>query len=329
VDERRIARPHRPAPVAGIVAEAAFAEQGALAAKTWLVDLLRARPLAAAGELPVADLAAGAPVLCEALLRALGSDAELDRLSDDADLRELAEEAGRLAGAADAAGTLAAVEALRSALWAVVCEGAALSDAPRLAPLADRLAHVCAVVAGVAVAAAPATAGAGFRSAEPHGRPRAGPGPEPDRSPLWVAALERQLLDGGHSNRRFALLLVDLDGAERLSLADPADGVAAAFDRVGQAIRSRVRRQDVLAHERDGRTWLIAPDSGRDGALALAERVAGAVAESAVLRGVPLTASVGIAVYPHDGRDAQALIEHAEEEMFAARAAGLRVAQGP
>jgi GGDEF domain-containing protein len=38
--------------------------------------------------------------------------------------------------------------------------------------------------------------------------------------------------------------------------------------------------------------------------------------------------SIGIAFYPDDGRDAVALTEHAEEQMFAARASGVPVSDG-
>src|SRR5207248_2427909 len=83
--------------------------------------------------------------------------------------------------------------------------------------------------------------------------------------PLWIEALERQLADGGRSGRSFALLLVDLDSAERLRLAGPEEA-ADAFARAGRAVREEVRRPDVVAHEGDGRVWVIAGDTGRAGA---------------------------------------------------------------
>jgi GGDEF domain-containing protein len=61
--------------------------------------------------------------------------------------------------------------------------------------------------------------------------------------------------------------------------------------------------------------------------MALASRLAEGVREAGTRR-VPLSASVGVTMYPRDGRDATALTERAEEQMFAARAAGVPVA-GP
>ncbi len=137
-----------------------------------------------------------------------------------------------------------------------------------------------------------------------------------------MAALERQVAQGG----RFALLLVELDGAERLRLAEGPEGAREMFARVGRAVRGCVRRSDLLAHEDDGRMWIIAPESGRDGASSLARRVAGAIEGAASSHGTPLTASIGVALYPDDGRTSGELTDQAEESVYAARAAGVRMA---
>jgi GGDEF domain-containing protein len=94
-------------------------------------------------------------------------------------------------------------------------------------------------------------------------------------------------------------------------------------------VREHVRRADVVAHEDDGRVWVIAGDTGRGGAHALALRIADAVEAAGSLHGAPLTASVGIAVYPDDGREAASLTGQAEEGMYTARAGGRRVGGGP
>jgi GGDEF domain-containing protein len=72
--------------------------------------------------------------------------------------------------------------------------------------------------------------------------------------------------------------------------------------------------------------WVVAPDAGREGANALATRVADAVEHGGSSRGAALTASVGVALYPDDGRTAEELTAQAEESVYAARAAGVRVA---
>jgi diguanylate cyclase (GGDEF)-like protein len=304
------------APVAGLGDAEALA-------KVWLLELIAARPLGEAAHLPTERLVADGPALVAAVIGALVSDRELERLSPDGELGGLAAAAGSIAGAGGSAEVVAALERLRSVVWAAIERTA---PGPPPLHLASRLAHVCATVAEAALSA---------------GGSRAAPAEPPrddelarirvartSEGPLWVEALERQLADGSRSGRRFGLLLVDLDSAERVRLAG-ADEAAAAFAQIGRAVREHVRRADVVAHEDDGRVWVIAGDTARGGANALALRIADAVEAAASLHGAALTVSVGLAVYPDDGREAAALTEQAEEGMFAARAAGTRVGGGP
>jgi GGDEF domain-containing protein len=124
---------------------------------------------------------------------------------------------------------------------------------------------------------------------------------------------------------------VELVDGERLAAgmgtgADPGDrGVP--YGRLAQAIRRAIRRQDLVASDRQGRAWVIAPAVGRAGAIALAERIGSGVEHGEHGRGAPLAATIGLAVYGEDGRDAATLIERAEEAMLAASAAGVQIGE--
>jgi GGDEF domain-containing protein len=95
---------------------------------------------------PAAELARSGPALCGALLAALGSDAELERLVGGDGRAPLGAAAARLTGARTPAALAAGVEALRAAAWRML--RAELRDAPPelVADLGDRLAYVCARV---------------------------------------------------------------------------------------------------------------------------------------------------------------------------------------
>jgi diguanylate cyclase (GGDEF)-like protein len=281
----------RPRPVAD-VPPAALAD-GDAPAKGWLLALVAARPLRDAPALPTADLAAQGPALCAAILRAVGSDAGL------AGLDPLAARAGSLAGASDAAGTVAAIGHLRGALWEALMVAMAPLDAATTAALAERLAFVCDAVAVAAL-------GGDFRVHDTRGD--------------WRGTAERHIATG----RQFALVAIEADDAARLLAAD-ADTGAAALAGLEEAIRGELRPGDVLGREEGGRLWLIAADLGAPGARALAERLADAVAAVAPLRGAPLTVSIGIASSPADGSDVEALAGRADEALYAARAAGVPV----
>jgi hypothetical protein len=354
-------------------------------AKGWLLTLLERAPLDAVASIPAAALASEGPAVCAAFARALGADAELDRLRPAGDLAPLARRIGALSGAHDAAAVLAAVDALRACLWAAALDarGTRTDD---LAPLAERLAEVALLVGTTALATSQVRGiegeGAVVGSAEPvgsvaapnaelHRAPtgpaRGGAEPEhaepapavhglrsttgsvttlPQRPPvpaelasamddgdLWIATLERHVDRAQREGGGLALLRVELVDGERLSTVAMAESQSDAdergvpYGRLAQAIRRAIRRQDLVASDRQGRAWVIAPAVGRAGAIALAERIGAGVEHGEHWRGAPLAATIGFAVYGEDGRDAVTLIDRAEEAMLAASAAGVRIGE--
>jgi GGDEF domain-containing protein len=155
--------------------------------------------------------------------------------------------------------------------------------------------------------------------------PRAWPGLsdtptlDPSRA-LWVSALEDEIVRS--AGAPLSLLLAELEDAERVHAAEPRAEARAVFNRFAGAVRSAVRRQDILVSESEARAWIIARDTARGGAQALGERIATAVRTSESWHGAPLVASVGVAVFGEDGRTSGELIEAAEEARFAAEAGG-------
>ncbi len=144
-------------------------------------------------------------------------------------------------------------------------------------------------------------------------------------APPWLAAIVRQLERHSQDGRPFAVLLAEVDDLDRLLAGGVDREVAAAVEEAERALTVELAPSDLVVRERLGRWWLTTPERNGAGARSLAERVAAAVG-SAVLHGVPLTASVGVAVCPEDGADLDALAGRADEGMYAARAAGVPVA---
>jgi GGDEF domain-containing protein len=317
----------RPRPLADLPLGALA--DGEAPAKAWLLALIERAPLAEAGAVPAAELAREAPALCAAMLRALGSDAALERLQPGGDLDQLAARAGRLAGAGGAAGAAGAVGALRAALWEAVHGELRRPDAGLVAALAERLAFVCDVVAQATLS------GTQEITVARGGPLRAVPAAEPD--PLsglsdellsrrgatpWAALVAEHLSRRASGGPSFAVLAVEVDDAERLLAADRDEHAAEALRSAETAVRAELRPVDAALAERLGRLWIVAPELGAGGARALGERLAAAVAGAATLQGAPLRASIGLAVCPDDGTEAEALLAHADEGVFAARAAG-------
>lgn len=317
----------RPRPVAGLPLDALA--DGEAPAKAWLLALIERAPLAAAGEVPAADLAREAPALCAAMLRALESDQALARLEPGGDLADLAARAGALAGAGEPAGAAGAVGALRVALWNALHDELRRPEAGLVADLSARLAHVCDVVAQATLSEPQeisARRGPTRLRAAPEPDPLTGLADEllsapPGVSP-WLAAVARHLEHRAAGGPSFAVLAVDVDDAERLLAADRDEEAVRALQAAEAAVRGELRPVDVAVVERLGRLWIVAPELGAAGARALGERVAAAVGGAASLQGAALRASIGLAVCPDDGTEAEALLAHADEGVFAARASG-------
>jgi hypothetical protein len=147
-------------------------------ARRWAIALILARPLELIGEVPLEDLARDAPALMTQMLRALQSDAELERLlgAEIAGPAEPApaEDLAQLAGASGASETAQAVEAMRGVLWEALRDELGWpsfdsSPALLIADSADRLAYVCATALAAALERGPAVNLAG-RTHEHGGR---------------------------------------------------------------------------------------------------------------------------------------------------------------
>jgi hypothetical protein len=176
-------------------------------ARRWLAALVLTRPLGALGGLALDRLAEAAPGLCRVLLRALGSDAELELLTGAQRGDDPAATAA-LAGGGDAARAVQAVEALRGAAWLLLQEELGVAADPararRLADACDRLAHAC---ARLAAASLQALASHGGESSAPEGAAHAaarGPAGRIVIVDEHRAAIEDDSQEGGHTAREHA-----------------------------------------------------------------------------------------------------------------------------
>src|SRR5205814_8174611 len=101
--------------------------------------------------------------------------------------------------------------------------------------------------------------------------------------------------------------------------------VAAAIGAAERATCNELGTTDMPVRERLGRYWLTAPETDLASRRALGQRLGEAVSAAALHHGAPLALSIGLAVAPDDAIDAEQLAAHADEGLFAARAAGIRL----
>jgi GGDEF domain-containing protein len=298
-------------------------------AKAWLLELLAHTALDDIATVPVALLAREAPALCDAVVEAVADDAALDRLLAGGDRAVLAARAGALTGATGPADVVAGVEALRAVLHRALRTDA---DAALAADTGDRLAHVCARVAAAALQAGDPAAPPPARVAE--AAPPVLP-PDPAGRVLVAQDLRTEAAHVGalglalerRGDTPVAVLALELDDRERLTAVDGPAELARGLVAVEEALAVEAGADGVLVREQPGRWWLVAPRTDTDAARELAHRCSKTfTARAPVRHGVPLRASIGVAVCPDDGSGAQALADHADQGVFTARALGVPVA---
>ena len=336
----RRARPVADAPIDALLIRAEDLAKG------WLLALLEQAPLHDAPTILAADLSRDGPRVCDAVVRALANDADLRRIEPGGALEPLVGEAGAFAGAGGVTSASQAVDALHGVIWSAIRAELGDPDGEQVSDLAERLALVIERVRGAALRAFVTRGG---EVTEPPGPrraivsmnrgedcawrrrpPRSQVFPRSRRlrkvvSALWKGALEDEVVRATRSGASLSLLLVELAEAERVMAVEGRLGAGATLGQFARAVRSAVRRGDILACESDTRAWIIATNTGRLGAQALADRVAAAVRASEPWQGAPLGVSAGIAVFREDGTDVTDLIETAEEARFAAEASGVAV----
>jgi diguanylate cyclase (GGDEF)-like protein len=147
---------------------------------------------------------------------------------------------------------------------------------------------------------------------------------------LFHDRLRQVLADAARSALTPLVLICNLD---RFATVNEALGHADA-DRLLQAVAMRLsanlRRADTLARwGGDEFAFLVPSTTAEEGVFALAERVLGCFREPWLLEGreIWITASVGVACYPRDGRKVSELIEHAVTALGRAKRQGRNCAR--
>ena len=153
----------------------------------------------------------------------------------------------------------------------------------------------------------------------------------------FIGHLKEAVREAAAKGHKLAVLHVDLDNFRRVN---DALGLVAGDELlrlVGRQVRESLRRDDVVSRaRRDGSSDDVARIGGdqfmvllhaigdaRDAA-AVAERLTNPLVAAAPLnnRSLSVTASIGIAVYPTDSKDDDALLRHASIAMHGARRRG-------
>jgi len=142
---------------------------------------------------------------------------------------------------------------------------------------------------------------------------------------LFKDRLERAIAHGERTGGHVALLFVDLDRFKTVndSLGHPVGDLL--LQEAAQRLRRCVREMDTVSRQ-GGDEFLVVLTELRetDAVTRVAEAILASLAQPFLLDGheVAISASVGIAVYPEDGRDFDGLLKRADVAMYHAKEAG-------
>jgi len=137
--------------------------------------------------------------------------------------------------------------------------------------------------------------------------------------------LQHMLVHGERYERRLAVLLIDLD---RFKMVNDTLGHAAGDDLLRQVVRRvgpHLRASDIFGRIGSDEFAVIVPDlgTGQEPANVARKLVDTLVAPFRIgEQDVFIGASIGIAVFPDDARDAETLLRYADTAMFRAKEAG-------
>lgn len=141
---------------------------------------------------------------------------------------------------------------------------------------------------------------------------------------LLADRLEQETARARRSNSGFAVLMMDLDGFKAVNdrLGHAAGDRVLAM--VAQRARQCVRASDTIGRLGGDEFLAVLPEATQEGAVAVAEKMVRALAEPYVLdKGeARLGASVGVAMYPNHGPDAETVQRAADAALYVAKREG-------
>ena len=143
---------------------------------------------------------------------------------------------------------------------------------------------------------------------------------------LWDA-LKREIARAIRVNHSLSVVLVEIDKFKEINDRYGHLRGDEILRAVATGLRKICRRMDLAARFGGDEFVLILPDTPRDAALQVGEKLRRHVEKIGLQDGVHLTASVGVASLPDDGTTADTLLEASDRAMYQVkRAGGNRVA---
>jgi diguanylate cyclase (GGDEF)-like protein len=139
---------------------------------------------------------------------------------------------------------------------------------------------------------------------------------------LFYELVQHQLAAAEREKRKLAVLAIDLDN---FKVVNDAEGHATGdllLKAVARRIEATIRAADVAARMGGDEFSVLLADTDDDNAKETARRLVAALAQPYAGVKTGVSASIGIAIYPHAGKDLGELLEHADRALYAVKRDG-------
>jgi len=143
--------------------------------------------------------------------------------------------------------------------------------------------------------------------------------------PLFFDRLAQALVRARRRQQNLAVLFIDLDRFKAVNDAAGHDAGDVVLRQVAQRLRHCVREEDTIARMGGDEFTVILTDLEKpENALLVCRKILASLTEPFVFKGksFSLGASIGIAVYPRDGKDSETLLKCADTAMYRAKLKG-------
>jgi diguanylate cyclase (GGDEF)-like protein len=138
--------------------------------------------------------------------------------------------------------------------------------------------------------------------------------------------LRRESKRASRSGRPLSLLFIDLDGFKQVNDTHGHLAGSKALVEASVIVRGSARETDVAARFGGDEFAVVLPDTGREGAVSVAERIRDRIAACQFLASdglsIHLTASIGVATLPDVAASAEELLRAADVAMYRVKDAG-------